>query len=298
MLIIYKFFTLDLGNDRIELNLEGMKMKLNLTNHMVALKAPFKVVALSTFLASFSNSCSTETELATQSVVDTIDSNSEEDIISGFTKELKVPGEDFKLRVKYDCIELGENKKWTITSDKKIMLTISTVGLPEDTKVWIDNIHMDTSIVGTQKKMDGITQDTMDDRNHSPKMTGFPISDDIKLYSVNSIEGQDKDFVQGTFYGLSGYSSSGTLKQERYEESDYLEKGVYANKIASIFGLLVQGPNEIEPHGVDTWDDINVRVYDTVAVKVDDKIEYRKYADDGSYKVVEKDKAKTKSKKK
>ncbi len=272
-------------------------MKLNITNSILTMK-PFKLVALSAFLAASTNSCSTETELATQNVVDTIDSNKEEDIISGFTKELEVPGEDFKLRVKYDCVELGENKKWTITSDKKIMLTINTVGLPEDTKVWVDNIHMDTSIVATQKKMDGITQDTMDDRTHSPMIMGFPISDEVKLYTTNSIEGQDKDFIQGTFFGLSGYSSSGAIEQERYEESDYLEKGVYANKISSIFGLLVQGPNEVEPHGVDAWDDINIRVYNTVAIQVDGEIEYRKYADDGSYQVIEENKVKTKSKKK
>lgn len=178
------------------------------------------------------------------------------------------------------------------------MLTINTVGLPENTKVWIDNIHMDTSIVGTQKKMDGITQDTMDDRIHNSKMIGFPISNEIKLYTTNSIEGQDKDFIQGTFFGLSGYSSTGEFKQERYEESDYLEKGVYANKISSIFGLLVQGPNEKEPHGVDISDDINIRVYDTVSVQKGDNIEYRKYNDDGSYEVVKKEEAKQKVKKK
>lgn len=272
-------------------------MKLNLTNNIMAFK-PFKLVALSAFLATSINSCDNETELTTQGVVDTIDSNSEEDIINGFTKELKVPGEDFKLQVRYDCIDLGENKKWTITSDKKLMLTINTVGLPEDTKVWIDNIHMDTSIVGTQKAMDGIKQDEMDDRIHNSKMIGFPISDEIKLYTTNSIEGQDKDFVQGTFYGLSGYSSSGTLIQERYEESDYLSTGVYANKISSVFGLLVQGPNEVEPHGVDAWDDINIRVYDTVKIQTDDGIEFRKYDEDGSYKVVENEKPKMKSKKK
>lgn len=65
----------------------------------------------------------------------------------------------------------------------------------------------------------------MDDRIRNSKMIGFSISDEIKLYSTNNIEGQDKDFVQGTFYGLSGYSSYGEIQQERYEESDYLEKG-------------------------------------------------------------------------
>lgn len=272
-------------------------IKLNLVSNMIGVK-PVKLVALSAILASSANSCSTETELSTQTIVDTIDTNSDEDIINGFVKELEVPGESFRLRVKYNCLELGDNKKWTITSDKKIMLTINTVGLPEDTKVWIDNIHMDTSIVGTQKKMDGITQDTMDDRIHNSKMIGFPISNEIKLYTTNSIEGQDKDFIQGTFFGLSGYSSTGELKQERYEESDYLEKGVYANKISSIFGLLVQGPNEKEPHGVDISDDINIRVYDTVSVQKGDNIEYRKYNDDGSYEVVKKEEVKQKVKKK
>ncbi len=39
-------------------------MKLNITNSILTMK-PFKLVALSAFLAASTNSCSTETELAT-----------------------------------------------------------------------------------------------------------------------------------------------------------------------------------------------------------------------------------------
>ncbi len=50
------------------------------------------------------------------------------------------------------------------------MQTMNTIGLPEDTKGWVDNIYMNTTIAGTQKKMYEIAQNG------------------IKLYITNSIE--------------------------------------------------------------------------------------------------------------
>ncbi len=176
------------------------------------------------------------------------------------------------------------------------MLTINTVGLKEDTKVWIDNIHMDTSIVASKNYMNGIKQDSMDDRVHSSTVIGFPISDISPLISVNAIEGQNDTFIQGTVYGING-STSGSVEEKRFLETDYLERGVFANKVSTIYGLSIQGPNDKEPRGVDAWDDIYIKAYDTIRIQTDKGIEYRKYKETGEYDIITEDQVKKKTKK-
>ena len=99
-----------------------------------------------------------------EGVYDVIDSQGEG--IKILPQELEVPGEDFKLVIEYSLDE-DSSKKWTITDNKKLFTKVYTKGLPEGVKVYIDNIHTDTSIVASRETMDGILQDTMDDRIHN-----------------------------------------------------------------------------------------------------------------------------------
>lgn len=171
-------------------------------------------------------------------------------------QELEVPGEDFKLVTEYSCDE-NSKKTWTITADKTLYITAYTKGLPENTRVWIDNVHIDTSIISSYEEMNGIMQDTMDDRIHNSQMMGFPISDDTEYYGVNAIEGSNETFINGSFYGFYGYAS-GNIEQERYTEEDYLEAGVYANKISAVYDLLIQDADDLEPRSVSVSSDIVV----------------------------------------
>ncbi len=275
-----------------------MKIKVDKDNVTKTLKKNFKLLAFTTALSLMLSGC--EEEIGTNiDSIEMIDFNSENDILSGVTKEIEVPGEDFKLQVKFNCMSLADNK-WKITSDKKIMLTINTIGLDKDTKVWIDNIHMDTSIVSTKAAMDGIKQDSMDDRIHTSQLMGFPISDDKTFISLNAIEGQNESFIQGTVYGING-TTSGSVTEQRYTESDYLEKGVFANKISIVYGLLIQGPKDLEPRGVDAGinkeDDIYIRVCDTVETIENGESKYYKYNPDGTFEEIENSSAKEKVKK-
>ena len=172
---------------------------------------------------------------------DVIDTRNTDIATSGIQQVLDVPGENFKLVINYRCL-LENGAKWTITSDKEIYMDICTAGLDPSTKVFIDNVHIDTTIRSVYPSVDGITQDTMDDRIHNSQMIGFPISDTNTYSNVNCIEGQNQTFMQGSFYGFSGYQS-GTVEQKRYIESDYLNAGVYANKINSVVDLIVQKPD-------------------------------------------------------
>ena len=177
---------------------------------------------------------------------------------STITQELEVPGENFKLIVEYSRDEDSE-KVWRITSSKTLHISAHTKGLPEDTLVWIDNLHMDTSIISKYASFDGIKQDEMDDHVHSSQLIGFPIGDTIFYYGKNDIEGCNETFIKGTMHGYNGYSS-GSVEEKRFTEKDYLEHGVTGNKISAVFDLLIQGPNDKSPRNVSVDSDFVVNV--------------------------------------
>lgn len=177
---------------------------------------------------------------------DVIDTNAENTKIE--PQILDVEGEDFKLVVEYSLDE-SSAQSWHITDTKKIITTIYTQGLDENTKVYIDNIHTDVTLVASKPEMDGITQDSMDDRIHNSLMYGFPIDNTTVSICINEIEGQNNTFISGSAYGFNGYVN-GTITERRHSEEEYLEKGVFGNRIASVCGLLIQKGNN-EPYGVD-----------------------------------------------
>ena len=217
-----------------------------------------------------------------------------EDIISGIVQELKVPGEEFGLIVEYDCL-LEDEEEWTVTGNKNLYMRVYTKGLSSDKKVYMDNIHIDTTIMATIKQFDGILQDTMDDRIHNSLMLGFPISDDTYYYGVNAIEGQNDNFIQGFIHGCQGYSN-GSVEEKRFLESDYLSKGVFANKITSVVGLLIQDNEHEVPYGVDVLSTLMVDFCNKVLFVKDGKKYYKIYEidDEGNVEVIEEEYGKTK----
>lgn len=222
---------------------------------------------------------------------DVIDSNGENVQIE--PQVLDVPGEDFKLIVEYS-LDDNTSEQWRITDNKKITTTVYTQGLPEDVKVYIDNVHTDVSIVASKPEMDGITQDTMDDRIHNSLMYGFPIDNDTSLICVNEIEGQNDSFISGSSLGFNGYSS-GTIEERRHSEEEYLAKGVYGNKISSSYGLLIQKGNN-EPYGVDVSSDVIVLASNTITKEDSNgNVKVYTYDRDGNYTTSNQQKVKTKN---
>lgn len=163
---------------------------------------------------------------------------------SSLKQVLEVPGYGFKLVTEYAC-DSESKREWRITSDKYLYITVRTEGLSEDTIVYIDNVHIDTSIKSKYAIMDGIIQDSMDDHVHSLQLVGFPISDTTICYWVKTIEGCNDTFIKGSYHGFNGYGS-GSVSEKRYSKLDYLEKGVYANKVLIVYDLLVKDPNDKE----------------------------------------------------
>ena len=210
-------------------------------------------VLLAGGLSLMSSGCEISEELGSDtSNYDLLENNSNNEIdnLSNGVEQIKdVENNNFKLVLNYNY----NNPTWRITENKIIYLSIKTLGLPENLEVYIDNVHTDTSVVSTKAMLDGILQDSMDDRIHNSLMMGFPISDTIEYYSCNSIEGMNQTFIEGFIYGCNGYST-GSVTERRFTEEDFLERGVWANRIDSVIDLIIRdkNTNEINTVSVDS----------------------------------------------
>lgn len=230
-----------------------------------------RVAALTLLATSMISLCACEgKELAANEKYDIVTQQTgDNDLAMGLTQTLDVPGRNFKLVTEYACDDESK-REWRITSDKFLYFNVRTEGLEAGTEVYIDNIHIDTSVKSKYAVMDGILQDSMDDHVHSSQLIGFPISDTTKYYGVNAIEGCNETFIKGTIHGYSGYIN-GEVTEKRYTESKYLELGVYANKIQIVYDLLVKGPNDKDFSNISVSTDFLVPVTETeVTYEYDD----------------------------
>ncbi len=123
-------------------------------------------------------------------------------------------------------------------------LQVYTECLSAGTEVYIDNVHINASVKSKYAAMDGIVQDMMDNHVHRSQLIGFPIADDIVYYGVDAIEGCNSEFIELTTYGYNGHYGKSVSETKRYIEQQYLDLGVYANKIQVVYDLLVKGQND------------------------------------------------------
>lgn len=238
-----------------------------------ALKKVGAVVVVGAMVFTLTGCMEREVSTNANTSYDVIDTTSNEALENGITQVLEVPGESFKLVVNYQC-ELQDDEKWTVTSDKKINIEIRTDGVVNDTQVYIDNVHTDTTICSYYPQVDGVTQDTMDDRIHNSQMLGFPISDSNAYIGINQIEGQNETFISGFVHGYNGYTN-GSVSEKRFLESDYLEKAVYANKITSVIDLIIVKGEEMTCVSVPS--EVQVSVWPFIEIQKDDGSKYYKY---------------------
>lgn len=178
-------------------------------------------------------------------------------ITSGLTQTIKVPGENFSLIAQFNC-DRPKERQWRVTSDKFLYYKMFLEGLPDNTEVFIDNVHVDVSIKSKYAYVDGIIQDSMDDRIHNAQLLGFPISNDKSYIGVFAIEGANQDFLSLTYYGYLNYS--GSITERRYTESDYRSLAVTDNKFLFVIDLLVKGPNDKDFRNISICTDFLVPV--------------------------------------
>lgn len=211
------------------------------------------LLGMSMLLASSVYGCAEEPEAVPNEEYDMIDPSGsivddEGDLLfdTGVTKELPIKGETFKLVVTFSY-DYAKTRSWNITTDKFLNYAVNTDGLPAGYEVYVDNVHIDAFVKANNYQLDGIRQDTMDDRIHNALMYGFPISDSAVYYGIDLIEGMNQEFIDISYYGFyynSYYYGGSSVEKRRYTESDYMDYGAYGNKIATVIDLLIKGPND------------------------------------------------------
>ncbi len=212
---------------------------------------------------------------------DVISQNTNDGTFNTLTQELEVPNNNFKLITEYSVNDAAK-RQWRITSDKTLYIKAYTKGLDKNTQVYIDNIHIDTSIKSEYAIMDGIKQDSMDDHVHSSQLIGFSISDSQYYYGTDTIEGYNQEFIQGSIYAYNGYAT-GSTENKRFTEEDYIDKGVYGNKFSIVYDLLIKKENEKDFSNVSVYTDFIVKIKNTKSEE--DKINEAKNRDKGKIKV-------------
>ena len=143
-----------------------------------------------------------------------------------------------------------------------------------DEKVYIDNIHTDTSICSYYAQIDWVMQDTMDDRIHNSLILGFSISDTNSYRGINQIEGQNDTFVKGFASGYNGYHSA-SITEQRFLESDFLKTIRISIKISSVIDLIIVNGEETTFTSVQS--EVQVSVWPYIQFQDDDQIIYRFY---------------------
>ncbi|MBR3897799.1 MAG: hypothetical protein IKJ43_00785 [Bacilli bacterium] len=181
-------------------------------------------------------------------------------------QKLDVNGEEFKVVLNFT----KDDDNWRITTDKTLNYEIKTEGLNENKEVYIDNIHMDTSIVSTKAAYNGIIQDNMDDRIHNTLMLGIPVSDTNTFYGINIIEGKNEEFKDA--YG------------RQITESNILADGIYANKIDIVIDLLIKDKTTEEIRCVSVKTTLLVEANNEITIEENGKTYIKTYNRDGSYK--------------
>lgn len=166
------------------------------------------------------------------------------------TMTVDVPNESFALKTVFTAEDYAVDR-WRTTDVKKLKLSACTVGLPEGTEVFIDNVHIDTVIKSLYAAYDAIPIDTMDDRTHSSLVFGFPISDSMPYNGIFAIGGYSDTLIEGYTSGYSsgkaGYST-GYIKESRVTEGVLRNSAVYANMFQIVWDLWIQKPGNNYPY--------------------------------------------------
>lgn len=175
--------------------------------------------------------------------VDTETTTLETDYETGQTKvvdEIEIPGEGFSLVCTYDTGNYPLDE-WRVTTNKGINMTVTTKGLPEGYKAYIEHMHADIILKSTDPQIDGITQDSMDDSDHRNPTNGFYVNDTVSYNNMFSIEGYTEQF-----YTLWGYSCGeyGRVSStyNRLTESNLRKVGTYAEKLIVVYDIVICTP--------------------------------------------------------
>lgn len=130
-------------------------------------------------------------------------------------------------------------KEWRITDNKTIRIELNIIENPSNVEMYIENMHADIFVEATRDYVDGIKQDTMDDRLHSGVQSGFYVSLKHSYEEVFSIEGYSKFLTEAWMFMWSGFGY-GSQREVRLTEKNLVSYGVYGSEIVVIYDILLR----------------------------------------------------------
>jgi len=138
--------------------------------------------------------------------------------------------------------DYGESA-WQITDNKELYIALEIIEQPENTTIMIEHMHADISIHSYKEEVDGLTQDSMDDKMHTGNQEGFFVNMDYPYYETFAVEGYSKFLIEGWGF-LIAYYGWGSIKEKRLTEANLRKVGAQGSEVVTIFDVLIKHDNE------------------------------------------------------
>jgi len=159
-----------------------------------------------------------------------------------------IPGEKFDFVSRY-ATDYNANE-WHITDSKTLNMSaylspqFGVTNTLSTTTVLVEHVHIDATITSKYALMNGVLQDTMDDKLHVGDQPGFLVSDEYPYENIFAIEGYSEYLISGWGYYNQSYGYS-TLDQIRLTEKNLVDRGgVNGTKFTVVYDLLIKYEGE------------------------------------------------------
>ncbi len=128
---------------------------------------------------------------------------------------------------------------WTITDNKDLLMFLEVVSQPSDVTVYVEHMHADVTIHAYDEQLDGLLQDTMDDKLHAGDQPGFWVDPDHRYEEIFAVEGYSKWLIEGWMWFYSGWGS-GKTEERRLTEENIIKAGAVGSQITVVYDILIE----------------------------------------------------------
>lgn len=144
---------------------------------------------------------------------------------------------DVSIRTTYSTTYGAEF--WKITDNKDLLLFLEIVNQPVDVIVYVEHMHADVTIHAYEEQLDGLLQDTMDDKLHAGDQPGFWVDPYHRYEEIFAVEGYSKWLIEGWMWFYSGWGS-GKTDERRLTEENIIKAGAVGSQITVVYDILIE----------------------------------------------------------
>jgi uncharacterized membrane protein len=164
--------------------------------------------------------------------------------------------------------------QWKITDNKNVGIYLFVEKQPNNTIILVEHMHADVLIYSNRSEINGIKQDTMDDKLHTGNQLGFYVSPEYPYSCIFAIEGYTEFLLSiwGFMWGDFGWMS-GT--ERRLTEDTLKYYGAKGNEFMIVFDLLIKHEGEEYYHTISFQDTFIVYFNGTFQENPGAKSEYK-----------------------